>query len=85
MKEFSAVSLEYNENDTAPKITAKGKDKIAERILRIAEEAEIPVVNDSDLAAVLYKFDIGDYISEEIYDVVVDLFVFLYKLNGKLK
>ena len=66
MKEFSAVTLKYNENEKAPKITAKGKDKIAERILRIAGEAEIPVVNDSDLTEILYKFDIGDFISEEL-------------------
>jgi flagellar biosynthesis protein len=43
----SAVSVKYRpESDSAPRVTAKGKGKIAEKIIKIAKEHNIYIHED---------------------------------------
>lgn len=82
-----AVALEYDPNDTAPKIVATGRGRIAERILEEAKEAKVPIHKDEKLADTLSKLDIGDYIPPELYEVVAEILVFvdqMEKIRGKL-
>jgi len=45
-----AIALRYDsDRDGAPRVTAKGKGKIAERIIELAREAEIPIREEPDL------------------------------------
>lgn len=86
-KILQAVALEYDPNDTAPKIVAAGKGKIAEKILETAKESNVPVHEDAKLAGTLSKLDIGDYIPPELYEVVAEILVFvddMEKIRGKL-
>lgn len=86
-KILQAVALEYDPNDTAPKIVAAGKGKVAEKILETAKESDVPVHEDAKLADTLSKLDIGDYIPPELYEVVAEILVFvddMEKLRGKL-
>ena len=61
-----AIALEYDPNDVAPKIVATGRGKIAEKIIEAAQEAEVPVHQDDQLADTLSKLDIGDFIPPEL-------------------
>ena len=50
----SVVSLKYKKrNDSAPKITAKGKGLVAEKIIKMAHENNIPIREDRDLLNLL--------------------------------
>ncbi|MCR4924088.1 MAG: EscU/YscU/HrcU family type III secretion system export apparatus switch protein [Lachnospiraceae bacterium] len=83
----TAVALEYDPNDTAPKIVATGKGAIAEKIIEKAKEADVPLHEDSKLAETLSKLEIGDYIPPELYAVVAEILVFvdeMEKIRGKL-
>lgn len=86
-KVLQAVALEYDPNDTAPKIIATGKGRVAEKIIETAKGADVPVHQDSKLADTLSKLDIGDYIPPELYEVVAEILVFvndMEKLRGKI-
>ena len=83
-KPKKAVALTYLPGkDTAPKIAASGRGKIAERIIEIARESGIPVKEDPDLVEVLSKLDIQEEIPPGVYVVVAELLAFAYSLNGK--
>ena len=81
----SAVSLKYRlESDSAPRVTAKGKGKIAEKIIKIAKEHDIYIHEDPDLIEVLSQLDLNDEIQPDLYLVVAELLAFVYSLNKKV-
>lgn len=83
----SAVALEYNPIDEAPKIVATGKGILAEKIIEKAKEANVPVHQDSKLAGTLSKLEIGDMIPPELYEAVAEVLVFvdaMEKIKAKM-
>jgi flagellar biosynthesis protein len=85
LRKNSAVSLKYRpESDNAPRITAKGKGKIAEKIIKIAKEHNIYIHEDPDMIEVLSQFDINDEIPPDLYFVVAELLAFVYSLNKNM-
>ena len=78
----SAVSLQYNQSgDRAPKVTAKGQGWVAEKIIAMAQEQNIPIKKDKDLMELLEKIDVGQEIPEELYKIVAELLAWVYDLN----
>lgn len=75
--EKTAIALGYNEEDTAPRIIATGKGYLADKILKGAKQNQIPVHEDSRLAASLSKLDLGDHIPPELYEVVSEIMIFV--------
>jgi flagellar biosynthesis protein len=83
-KQKKAVAVVYKPSqDNAPKVTAKGRGAVAERIIEAAREHGIPVKDDPDLVEVLSKIDIEDEIPPSVYVLVAELLAFAYSLNGK--
>jgi flagellar biosynthesis protein len=77
-----AVALKYvKEQDDAPRVVAKGRGELAERILRLAREHGIPVHRDTDLAEVLIRLDLGELIPPELYRAVAEVLAYLYRMN----
>ena len=84
----TAVALRYNPGDEAPEVIATGKGALAEKILKKAEESDVPVYEDEKLAKTLSKLEIGDMIPPELYGVVAEILVFvdrMDKIRNKLK
>lgn len=78
----SAISLRYDSlTSTAPKVTAKGKGLVAENIIALAHEHNIPVQQDPDLVEVLSQVDVDQEIPPAVYQVVAELLAFVYKTN----
>ena len=73
----TAIALEYDPEDAAPKIIATGKGIVAEKIIDAAKEADVPIHEDSKLAATLSKLEIGEMIPPELYEVVAEILVFV--------
>jgi len=84
-RQKKAVSIKYTQNDFAPKITAKGKNKIAEEILKLAKENDIPIYEDRDLIEILYTMDVGYEIPETLYKAIAEILTFVYLANEKYK
>lgn len=72
-----AVALEYDPEDSAPKVIAMGRGALAERIIEQAKQSDIPVHRDDKLANTLSKLEIGDMIPPELYEVVAEVLVFV--------
>ena len=81
-----AVALRYQpQKDSAPRLTAKGSGRIAEKIIELAKMHGIPVKDDPDLIEVLSKLDIDEEIPPNVYIAVAELLAFVYSLNRKKK
>ncbi len=71
-----AVAVRYNEGrDNAPNIVAKGLDKMATEIIRIARENRIPVMRNVPLAHALFRIGEGEEIPEELYSAVAEILI----------
>jgi len=81
-KQELAVALKYDGFNT-PSITAKGEYEIARRILEIADEENIPLKHDPELAAILSQIPLGQEIPENLYRAVAEVIAFAYFLSGK--
>jgi flagellar biosynthesis protein len=82
-KTKQVVALRY-EGDSAPKVTAKGQGKIAEQILQVASEYNIPLYQDKELTQLLSKVDLGDEIPEKLYHAIAKVLYFIYMIEGKM-
>jgi flagellar biosynthesis protein len=80
-----AVALEYRNDLPAPIIVAKGSGALANRILRIAEENDVTILERGSLADRLYAFDPGSVIPEDLYAVVAEVYAFLISLDEAQK
>lgn len=72
-----AVSLKYEQTDdySAPQITSKGEDSTALYIRRLAEENNVPVVENRPVARELYtNLEVGDIIPEKYYRVISEIY-----------
>jgi flagellar biosynthetic protein FlhB len=77
-----AVALEYKAGMDGPMVSAKGEDELALRIRRIAEENEVPVVENKPLARALYaEAEVGNIIPETYYRAVADVLAHVYRMN----
>ncbi len=80
-----AVALKYEIKDKAPKVVAKGKGYLAELILKLAKEYNIPIKHDSILVKELYKLELEKPIPPELYNAVAVVLAWAFNLNKKLK
>ncbi len=80
-KKLTAVAIEYEPGDMAPKVVASGFGKTAERIIERAQEAGVPTHKDGKLADTLSKLEIGEMIPPELYEVVAEILVFVDNLE----
>ncbi len=79
----TAIALHYAPENGAPKIVAKGEGFLADEILRVARENDIPLRQDPALAGALATLDIGQQIPPELFRAVAEVLAFVYKMNGK--
>ncbi|MDQ5985833.1 MAG: Flagellar biosynthetic protein FlhB [Syntrophus sp. SKADARSKE-3] len=81
-KRKTAAAIEYNAaKDIAPRVTAKGHGLIAEKIIAIAVENNIPIKKDPVLIKMLAQIDIDEHIPMELYKAVAEVLAFVYRAN----
>ena len=80
-----AVALRYKpDQDDAPIVLAKGQDNLALRIVQIAEENKVAVIENVPLARALYaQAELNQMIPPELYGAVAEVLVYIFKLNDK--
>ncbi|WP_260955337.1 EscU/YscU/HrcU family type III secretion system export apparatus switch protein [Pseudomonas citri] len=77
-----AIALKYDGHH-APTLTAKGDEALAEEILRIARESEVPIYENAELVKLLARLELGDSIPEELYRTIAEIIAFAWNLKGK--
>lgn len=78
-----AIALQYD-GDSAPRVTAKGRDEVAQQIIQLARRHGIPMQENPPLAALLARVELGEEIPEPLYLAVAQVIAFAYHLSGKV-
>ncbi|MBN2049326.1 MAG: EscU/YscU/HrcU family type III secretion system export apparatus switch protein [Spirochaetales bacterium] len=76
-----AVALTYQKDLPAPFLLARGKNELAGRLCRIAEDHCITIMKDDELVESLFTLDVGSFIPEDLFEVVAELLAFVYRLD----
>jgi len=88
MRKFQkkAATLSYNQTkEHAPRVTAQGKGLTAENIINIAKENGIPILEDPSLVELLEDVNINETIPNELYEVVAEVYSFIYRIDKASK
>ncbi|PXX90996.1 flagellar protein FhlB [Marinobacter vulgaris] len=78
----AAVALKYD-GERAPVITASGTHELAEEIVRIAREHNVPLYENPELASILARLELNEEIPETLYRVVAEILAFAFSLQGR--
>ena len=80
-----AIALAYDPQvDDAPRLVAKGKDKVAAKIREIARKHQIPIVANPPVARAIFAgAEVGEAIPAELYEMVAKVLAYLYRITGK--
>jgi len=76
-KKAAAIAYDATK-DRAPRVTAKGEGFLAEKILAIARENDVPITHDPALVEVLCQLDLDEYIPVELYRAVAEILAVIY-------
>ncbi len=79
-----AISIQYQPEKSAPKVTAKGYGYMAKEIIKLAKEHDIPIKQDDELSQLLAQVEIDEEIPQVLYEAVAQVLVFAYQLSGKM-
>jgi flagellar biosynthesis protein len=79
-----AVALHYDRTG-APRVVAKGRGTIGEKIIELAKANDIPIEENEVLAGALSKVELGDEIPAELYKAVAEVLVFVLRLSGRIR
>lgn len=82
-----AVALQYGGSDGAPVIVASGMGYLAEKIVETAQAHGVPIYEDNSLSTMLTQLKLGQEIPEELYQAIVEIYVYFLKFDpeGKRK
>ncbi len=79
-----AVAMQYQRGSReAPRITAKGRGLLAERIVALAQENDVVIESNSALAEALSGVEIDDSIPLELYESIAVVIGFVLRLGTK--
>jgi len=74
-----AAALKYDGNNKAPVVVAAGSGYIAQKIVEVAQNNSVPVYQDNSLATLLSQLQVGSEIPQELYQAIVEIYVYFLK------
>lgn len=79
-----ACALKYDpETMESPMLLAKGSELIAKKIIQIAEENFVPVIDNAPVARAIFRMvDINHQIPPDLYKAVAEILLFVYRLKN---
>lgn len=83
-KGMLAVALHYDKKG-APRVVAKGRGTLGEKIVEIAREHGVPIQENEILAGALSHVELDDEIPAELYKAVAEVLIFVMRLSGRLR
>lgn len=81
-----AAALKYDPQiSSAPVVKAKGAHTVAERIIQLAQDHNVPIRQDPDLVELLVQLHLEQEIPPELYRIVAEILAFVYNLDRSAK
>ena len=71
-----AIALVYDGGEQAPTITAKGEGDLAQQIIDLAMQYEVPIYENAELTRMLARMELGDQIPEALYRTIAEIIAF---------
>mgnify|MGYP001164609393 FL=1 len=81
LKKKKAVALSYKEGYVAPKVVAKGRGLLAEKIVEKGKEKDVHIYKDENLVEELLRLDLNEEIPPSLYEAVAKIILFVYQLD----
>ncbi len=79
-----AAALRYDHGqDERPFVVSRGEGVVAEEILRVARERNIPIKQDEGLVDSLLRLNYMQEIPEELFYLAAEVLVFAYQTMGR--
>ncbi len=78
-----AVALHWD-GESAPRVTAKGRGELAERILALARKHNVPIDQEPALIEVLAEVELGTQIPDKLFVAIAQVIAFAYMVRGQL-
>jgi flagellar biosynthesis protein len=79
-----AVALHYDRTG-APRVVAKGRGTLGEKIIEVAKANNIPIEENEVLAGALSNVELGEEIPAELYKAVAEVLIFVLRLSGRVR
>ena len=76
-----AVALRYDGGSSAPIVVASGMGYLAERIVEVAADNNVPVYEDNSLATMLSQLQLGQQIPDSLYQAIVEIYVYFLNFD----
>jgi flagellar biosynthetic protein FlhB len=82
-----SIAIKYDDQQMhAPKVVAKGGDHLALKIREIANEHNVPIVENIALARALYgTVELDEYVPRNLYKAVAQILAYVYKVKKRQK
>jgi flagellar biosynthetic protein FlhB len=81
-----AVALRYELSMRAPEVVAKGRDLLAQRIKKIAQDNDVPLMENKALARAVYTtVEVGQVIPAELYQAVAEILVIVFRAQAEIR
>lgn len=78
----SSVALQYDLRMPAPLVIARGRGELAGKLVDLARQHRIPVVESADLAESLVTVEPGEFIPELFYEAVAEVIGFVWRTSS---
>ena len=83
---LKAVALKYDlEKDKAPQIVALGEGHIAKSILELADQNNVPMYEDENLAQLLSKLNLNRQIPKNLFPMVAEILAIIFQMDKNIK
>jgi len=79
-----AIALTYEVGQSAPKVVAKGRGVIAQRIIEEAKAHKIFVHESKELVALLMRVNLDEQIPPALYTAIAEILAWLYRLENNI-
>lgn len=78
-----SAALSYS-GEGAPILVAKGENAIADRIVELAAQNDVPIVQDGQLTELLCQVPLGDEVPPALYVAVAEVLAYVYRLSEQV-
>lgn len=81
-KQATALKYQMDKENSAPIVVASGLGIVAQKIVDVAIENNVPVFEDDSLASLLSQLEVGSQIPDELFQAIVDVYVYFLNFAG---
>lgn len=86
VRQATALKYAMEKENSAPVVIASGLGSVAQKIVDVAMENNVPIYEDDSLSTLLSQLEVGSQIPDELYQAIVEIYVYFlnFTLNSDI-